>query len=255
MIDTHSHLQDELIKDYALAIKNANNVGVNKIVCASSNISNSKLAIKIAGEFDCVYATVGIHPEDANTYNNTSILDLENLAQNKKVVAIGEIGLDYYHQFATKELQKKVFIEQIELAYKLKLPIIIHSREATGDLIDIIRVYKNKMIYGACIHCFNMSLEILKEITSYGLCISIGGLVTFKNAKNVIDIIKNCPLDKLMLETDTPYLAPEPYRGTINEPKNVAVIIQKIAQILEITTEELNRITTQNAERFFNFNK
>ena len=227
MIDTHAHLQDDMVKDYKQAILSANSVGVNKIVCASSNIANSKDAINIANQFDCVYATVGIHPEDANTFNANSLNEIENLASNKKVVAIGEIGLDYYHEFASRELQKEIFIKQIELAYKLKLPIIIHTRDASGDMMDIIRKYKNFICYGACIHCFNMSQEILKEITGYGMYISIGGIVTFANASNVVKIVKNCDINKLMLETDTPYLSPVPLRGKVNEPKNVIITAKK----------------------------
>ena len=251
MIDTHAHIQDEMISDYKEVLQRASEAGVEKIVCASSNLENSKKAVDIALEFEYVYATVGIHPEDANSYNENSLNELEELTKNKKVVAIGEIGLDYYHEFASRDLQKEVFIKQIELAYKLKLPVVIHSRDASGDLMEIIRKYKDKLVYGACIHCFNMSLEILKEIMGYGMYISIGGIVTFNNARNVIDVVKNCDLDKLMLETDTPYLSPVPLRGTINEPKNVIYSARKIAEIRGIDLKELDRITTKNAERLF----
>ena len=255
MIDTHAHLQDEMIKDYKRTIKDANDAGVSKIVCASSNLENSKKAVDIANKFACVYATVGIHPEDANSYNSDSIMQLKQLAKNKKVVAIGEIGLDYYHEFASRDLQKEVFIKQIELANDLKLPVVLHTREASGDMIEILRKYKNKLCCGVCIHCFNMSLEILKEILNYGFYISIGGIVTFSNAKNVIEIVKNCDINRLMLETDTPYLSPVPLRGTINEPKNVVFSAKKIAEILNISLNELDEITTKNANQFFNFNR
>ena len=253
MIDTHAHIQDEMISDYKEVLQRASEAGVEKIVCASSNLENSKKAVDIAIANVCVYATVGIHPEDANSYNENSLNELEKLTKNKKVVAIGEIGLDYYHEFASRDLQKEVFIKQIELAYKLKLPVVIHSRDASGDLMEIIRKYKDKLVYGACIHCFNMSLEILKEIMGYGMYISIGGIVTFNNARNVIDVVKNCDLDKLMLETDTPYLSPVPLRGIINEPKNVIYSAKKIAEIRGIDLKELESITTKNAERFFKF--
>ena len=253
MIDTHAHIQDEMISDYKEVLQRASEAGVEKIVCASSNLENSKKAVDIAIANVCVYATVGIHPEDANSYNENSLNELEKLTKNKKVVAIGEIGLDYYHEFASRDLQKEVFIKQIELAYKLKLPVVIHSRDASGDLMEIIRKYKDKLVYGACINCFNMSLEILKEIMGYGMYISIGGIVTFNNARNVIDVVKNCDLDKLMLETDTPYLSPVPLRGIINEPKNVIYSAKKIAEIRGIDLKELESITTKNAERFFKF--
>ena len=209
------------------------------------------MAIKIAGEFDCVYATVGIHPEEANTFNEKSIEELKLLASNNKVVAIGEIGLDYYHEFASRDLQKEVFIKQVYLANELKLPIVIHSRESTGDLIEILKQLKDKLKYGVCIHCFNMSIEILKQITNWGFYISIGGIVTFKNAKNVIDVVKECDINKLMLETDSPYLAPVPLRGTINEPKNIVYTANAIAEIRGMKTDKLVKITTSNAKRFF----
>ena len=251
MIDTHAHLQDNMIDDYKRAIKDASEVGVKKIICSSSDIQSSKLAIKIAGEFDCVYATVGIHPEEANTFNEKSIEELKLLASNNKVVAIGEIGLDYYHEFASRDLQKEVFIKQVYLANELKLPIVIHSRESTGDLIEILKQLKDKLKYGVCIHCFNMSIEILKQITNWGFYISIGGIVTFKNAKNVIDVVKECDINKLMLETDSPYLAPVPLRGTINEPKNIVYTANAIAEIRGMKTDKLVKITTSNAKRFF----
>ena len=255
MIDTHAHLQDEMIGDYKQIIQNAIDAGLQKIVCSSSNLQNSAMAVKIAEQYTNVFATVGIHPEDANSFNQDSLNCLQELAKNKKVVAIGEIGLDYYHEFASRELQKEIFVKQIELAFKLKLPIVIHTRDASADMMEIIRKHKDKMIYGACIHCFNMSQEILKEITGYGMYISIGGIVTFANASNVVKIVKNCDINKLMLETDTPYLSPVPLRGKVNEPKNVIITAKKIAEIRDMSLEELDQVTTKNAETFFNFNR
>ena len=252
MIDTHAHLQDEKMTDLDSIVQNAKSVGVNKIVCASSDLDTSIKAIEIANKYSMVYATVGIHPEEANKFEQNSIKNLKELAKNKKVVAIGEIGLDYYHIFATKEKQKEVFIKQIDLAYELGLPVVLHSREATGDMLEIIRNNLKKLTNGVCFHCFNMSEEILKEINGYGFYISIGGIVTFKNANNILQIAKVCDIDKLMLETDAPYLTPVPHRSKTNEPKYVVYTAEKIASLRNMTLEELDDITTKNAIRFFN---
>ena len=191
MIDTHAHLQDEKLECLDNIIKNANLVGVNKIICSSGDLETSVNAVQIANKYSGVYATVGVHPEEANKFDDQTILKLKELATDKKVVAIGEIGLDYFHVFASKETQREVFEKQINLAYELKLPIVIHSREATGDMMEIIRANLNKLNSGVCFHCFNMSEEILKEINAYGFYISIGGIVTFKNANNILQIAKN----------------------------------------------------------------
>lgn len=252
MIDTHAHLQDKMINSYETAIKNAKLAGVDRIICSSNNIETAKIAVEIANGFDGVYATVGIHPEDANSFNENSICELTQLAQNKKVVAIGEIGLDYHYEFATRETQKEVFIKQIDLANTLGLPIVVHSRDAAGDTIEVLRANLDKLKHGVCIHCFNMSLEILKEIMGYGFYISVGGIVTFNNAKNVIDIVRECNINQLMLETDSPYIAPVPLRGSVNEPKNVVYSAKKMAEIRGISLEEFDNITTENAIRFFN---
>ncbi len=251
MIDTHAHLQDEKIENVQEVIFNAKNAGVTKIVCASADVSSSIKAIKIAEANEGVYATVGVHPEEANSFSEETLNELEELAKNKKVVAIGEIGLDYFHEFATREKQKEIFVKQIKLANKLNLPIVVHSREATADTMQILNENKHLLKNGVCIHCFSMSTQILKQVMKLGFYISIGGIVTFKNAKNMLDIAKECELDKLMLETDTPYLTPEPFRKYINEPKYVPYILEKIAEIRGMRVGELEQITNQNAESFF----
>ena len=251
MIDTHAHLQDEKIQNIKVVIQDSLCAGVSAIICASSDIETSKKSVELANGYDAVYATVGVHPHDAKTFNEDTINKLQVLAKNKKVVAIGEIGLDYYYNFSSREEQRTAFIQQIDLAYKLKLPIVIHSREATGDVMEIIRANLKKLKYGVCIHCFNMSLEILKEIMNYGFYISIGGLVTFKNASNILNVVKECDSDKLMLETDCPYLTPVPYRSEINEPKYLVYIAEKIAEIKGISVKEVDELTTKNAKRFF----
>lgn len=251
MIDTHAHLQDERYENIDEIVKNAKTVGVNKIVCASSDLESSKISVSLSEKYDGIYATVGVHPEEANKFDNNTIFELERLAQNKKVVAIGEIGLDYYHIFASKEKQIEIFEKQIDLAYKLKLPIVVHSREATSDTLEILEKNLNKLKYGVCIHCFNMSTEILKKINNWGFYISIGGIVTFKNANNILKVAKACRGDKLLLETDCPYLTPVPYRSKLNEPKYVVYSAQKIAEIRGMSLKELDDLTTKNACEFF----
>ena len=251
MIDTHAHLQDDKLDDIERIIKDAIGVGVNKVVCSSVDIESSIKAIEIANKYENVYATVGIHPEEANKFDSNSISLLKELAMNKKVVAIGEVGIDYYHIFATKEKQIEAFLNQINLANELKLPIVIHAREATGDIMNIVRQNLSKLKNGVCFHCFNMSKEILKELNSYGFYISVGGIVTFKNANNILEIVKVCDKDKLMLETDAPYLTPVPFRSKNNEPKYVVYTAQKIAEIQGISMEEVDDQTSQNAMNFF----
>lgn len=251
MIDSHAHLQDEKFENLEEIVTGAKSANVNKIICASCDVKTSAKAVDFSEKYKDVYATVGVHPHEANGFSENTVNELENLAKNKKVVAIGEIGLDYYYNFSSKEDQKKAFLMQIDLANKLKLPIVVHSREATADTLNILKQNFHKLKNGVCIHCFNMSLEILKEINKLGFYISIGGIVTFKNANNVLTIAKECDLSKLMLETDCPYLSPEPYRYKINKPEYVVYSAQKIADLKNVTLKELDEVTTQNTLNFF----
>lgn len=251
MIDTHAHLQDEKYTNIEELIQNARKEGVNTIICASSDLHTSMKAVDISNKYSEVYATIGVHPHDAKTYCEKVENELINLAKGEKIVAFGEIGLDYHYMYSSIDEQKLAFLKQIELANMLKLPIVVHSREATGDTVDILKSNLDKLKNGVCIHCFNMSVEILREITKWGFYISIGGIVTFKNASNIIDVIKECDINKLMLETDSPYLTPVPFRSKINEPKYVKITAEKIAEIKGISVEELDKITTKNAMQFF----
>lgn len=251
MIDTHAHLQDEKYTNIEELIQNARKEGVNTIICASSDLHTSMKAVDISNKYSEVYATIGVHPHDAKTYCEKVENELINLAKGEKIVAVGEIGLDYHYMYSSIDEQKLAFLKQIELANMLKLPIVVHSREATGDTVDILKSNLDKLKNGVCIHCFNMSVEILREITKWGFYISIGGIVTFKNASNIIDVIKECDINKLMLETDSPYLTPVPFRSKINEPKYVKITAEKIAEIKGISVEEIDKITTKNAMQFF----
>jgi len=251
MIDSHAHLQDEKYENVEEVVNNAKLEGIDKIICASSSVNASKRAVEIANKFENVYATIGIHPEEAGEWNEDTKELFKELAKNNKVKAIGEIGLDYHYEFFPRETQKQVFIEQIKFANELNLPIVIHSREASGDMLEIIREYKDMLVNKTTIHCYNMGVGILKEIVSYGFNISLGGAITFKNARGLLDVVRECPIENLMLETDAPYMSPEPFRGKLNEPAKVKYVAQKIAELKNISLEEVERITTQNALKFF----
>lgn len=251
MIDTHAHLQDEKYDNVEQIVFNAQKVGIEKIVCASANLATSKQAVMLAQQYDCVFATVGVHPEDAGEWNDETKNQIINLAKENKVVAIGEIGLDYHYEFCTREQQKLAFVEQIEVANQLKMPVVIHTRDASGDTMQIIRENLHLLKNGVCIHCYSMSLEILKEILGYGFVISLGGAITFKNARGLLDIVKSCPIENLMLETDSPYMSPEPHRGERNEPKNVEFVAKKIAELKNLSLSTVIEKTTQNAKKFF----
>lgn len=252
LIDVHAHLNDEkLIKNLDDIIKNAKLKQVEKIICVGFDLNSSQNAIKIAEKYENVFACIGVHPSDAESFNaETKKFLLEN-ADNKKVIAIGEIGLDYHYEPYDKILQKQIFEEQIKIADKAGLPIQIHSRDATKDTLDILKSNKQYLNNGGIVHCFSGSYETLMEIQKLGLKISVGGVITFKNAKSTIELIEKMPLEMLMLETDCPYLSPAPHRGEINEPQNVYFIAQKIADIRDISLENLSKITSKNTSDVF----
>lgn len=238
--------------------------GVTKLVCAGYSLESSKQAIQIAKEHSFIYATAGISPNDIpgaqeetieqnkfETQFDKQLKELENLAKQDKVVAIGEIGLDYHWNKENKKQQKQAFIEQIKLANQLNLPIVIHTREAVFDTLEIL---KNEMpaINKGVFHCCPLNLDLIKEGLKLGFYISFAGPITFKNAKNANEAIEQVPLDKILIETDSPYLAPEPVRGTTNNSSNVKYMAEKIANVKGISVEEVAKATYQNAEKIFN---
>ncbi len=251
-IDTHAHLQDELLNDVENVIKNAKNNNVQKIICSSYDLNSSKSAIKLSERYEGVFATVGVHPENCEDYNDEVEKQLIDLCKNKKVVAIGEIGLDYHYSKQNKELQKDVFVRQILLAEKLDLPIVIHTRDAMGDTLDIVRKYKSHFKKGGIFHCFHGSKEVLDEICGLGFYVSYGGAITFKNANNLREIVAATPVDRILTETDCPYMSPEPFRGTQNQPKNIPIIAQKISEIKNIPLFELEKIMEINTKKIYN---
>lgn len=268
-IDIHAHLNDErLIADVDNIILRANEQNVGKIVCVGSDYESSILAISLSKKYKNVYATVGIHPYDCFMFDKKIEDLILSVSKNKKVIAIGEIGLDFndiQYQIdqaklknpkldLTEEIfknkQKEIFLKQIELAHKISLPIIIHMRESTNETLQILENNKSLIKNGGIFHCYNGSLEITKKIFNLGFYISIGGTITFKNSK-MQEILKEIGIEKVMLETDCPYLSPEPFRGKINEPKNISIIANKIAIITNKSIDYVEKTTTQNCYTVF----
>lgn len=250
-IDIHAHLNDErLFSDIDNVLLEAKSSNVGIIVCVGYDFESSLRALKLANDYENIYAVVGVHPHDAKSYDEQFENFFEENKENQKIIAIGEIGLDYHYDNSPREIQKKVFQRQIELAHKFEFPIVVHTREATKDTIEILK--KNKgILHGGIVHCCNESLETTNELINLGFSISLGGPITFKNAKNAKVLIENISLEKIMLETDCPYLTPEPYRGKINKPCYLTLIANKIAEIKKVQYSEVEYQTTQNAFRVF----
>jgi TatD DNase family protein len=252
LFDSHAHYDDEkFTADKYEVIEKAYHSGVTYILNASSSISSSAESISISERFHFVYASVGIHPHNVNEiYNNNPIDTLADLAANNKVVAIGEIGLDYYYDFAPRELQQSWFERQIDLALNMGLPIIVHNRDAHEDVLKIVKNGNAKRV-GGVFHCYSGSVEMAKELLKQNFYISIGGPVTFKNARKVVEVVRFVPNDRLLIETDCPYLTPEPYRGKRNDSSYIRLVAEKIAEIKNISFEEVAGFTTENAKRLF----
>lgn len=257
LFDSHSHLNDEKFNDdREIVIKQIYKSGVTNFITAGYSVESSKKAINIANEYDFIYATAGISPNDIPHTEQElwkQIDEIRNLVdKNRKIVAIGEIGLDYYWNVENKEIQKKAFVEQIKLANEMNLPIVIHTRDAIMDTIEILK--ENEVTNKGVFHCCPQNRELIKEALKLGFYISFAGPITFKNSKNADEIINLVPNDRILIETDSPYLAPEPVRGTRNTPVNVKFIAEKIADSKRMTVEELEKITFENAKAIFKIN-
>ena len=250
--DTHSHYDDEAFDNdrYELLDKLLKE-SCEKIVTLGCDITKSKKSLEIAEKFDNVYAAVGVHPENCNDVDGDYIAELKKLAAHPKAVAIGEIGLDYHWEPFDKEREARFFRRQIELAKELELPVCVHSRDSTKDLMDILREYKPNGV----VHCFSGSIDTAREILSFGMMISFTGLITFKNARKAIEACKYIPIDRIMLETDSPYMTPVPHRGERNDSGFLCYTAEKLAEIKGLTVEETIQICNRNAEEFFNFGK
>ncbi|MBQ2897682.1 MAG: TatD family hydrolase [Clostridia bacterium] len=250
LFDSHAHLDDDrFLKDRDEVINSLKDSGVSYVVNVGADLNTSLNSVNLANKYDFIYAAIGVHPYDAATVNGELLEKLKNLSkQNKKIVAIGESGLDYSYDEADKEVQKKAFIKHILLANELNLPIIVHNRDSHKDMLDILANHKPE---NAIIHCYSGSLEMAKILVNMGYYISFSGTVTFKNAKNLKEVAKFVPDDKLLIETDCPYLSPEPERGTRNNPAKVRYTAEVIAQLRGTTFEEIAKHTLLNAKRVY----
>lgn len=251
LFDTHCHLNDaKLARDIAGTLERAEAAGVRKMAVVGCDWRSSLYAVHLAEKYPQLIALVGFHPSDSTGLNEKVLAELAELAALPQVKAVGEIGLDYYWPEPSHDVQRYWFIEQIHLAKDLHKPIAIHDREAHGDVFNIIRE-ENAGEYGGVMHCFSGSWELAKEALRRNFYISLAGPVTFKNSRQLPEVAKNCPLDRLLIETDSPYLAPEPHRGTTNEPSNVYFVAEKIAAIRGISVEEVAEATYENACRLY----
>lgn len=247
--DSHAHYNDERFRDNRdELIKDMFNDEITNIVCAGYSLDASKEAIEIAEKYPHVFATCGISPNDIGENVDRDLEKIEEISKNKKVVAIGEIGLDYYWNKENKELQKEVFIKQIEMANRLGLPIVIHTREAVMDTIQILK--EHPVLKKGIFHCCPLNQELIKEGLKLGFYISFSGNVTFKNAKSA-GCIELVPMDRILIETDSPYLSPEPHRGETNTSRNVKYVAMKIAEVKKIPLEEVAEVTRNNTKRIF----
>ena len=250
LVDTHSHLDLPDYADLDEIVLSAKNFGVEKIIIPSVDRNSFEKVIEISTNYENVYCALGIHPTESQNSTDEDFEKILELSSNSKVVAIGECGLDYYWDKTHVVEQKKVFLKQIEIAKDLKKALIVHDREAHKDCFDILTQNVQGEI-SVIMHCFSGSLEFAQECIKKGFYIALGGVVTFKNAKKAHEIAKNIPLDSLLLETDAPYLTPEPYRGKRNEPAYVKFVAEKIAELRGISFGEVAQITTQNARKAF----
>ncbi len=241
-IDSNCHIEEDVAEKY---VDNAINNNVKIMINAATDLKTSIEALELSRKYPSVFTCIGVHPEEVKEFD-FDMKPFRDMISNNKVVAIGEIGLDYYYEKDTRDLQIKVFREFLSLAQEFNLPVVVHSRNATDDTLRILKEYKVKGV----IHCFSGSIETAREYIKLGFVLGIGGVVTFKNSK-LIDVLKEIPLEYIILETDSPYLSPEPLRGSVNESKNIALIANFLSEQLNINIDEIREKTTSNVFRIF----
>jgi len=251
LIDTHAHLDGpKFDQDREIMMSRAKEAGVKTIINVGFDMPSCQRSIKLAEAYPTVYAAVGIHPHDAQAVTEEDYLQIEKWAKHPKVVALGEIGLDYYRDLSPRDIQERVFRRQLALARHTEKPIIIHNRDAHGDIMTILREEYHD-IPGGVFHCYAGSLEMAREIIKMGLYISIAGPVTFQNSRRLWEVVEKIPLEWLLIETDAPYLTPEPYRGQRNESGYVRYVAEKVAELKGVAFEKVAAITSENARRLF----
>ena len=254
IFETHAHYDDEQFQsDREALMASLSDCGIKRVVNVGASISTTKNSIALAEQYDFIYASIGVHPSDIAEMNEERFDWLKEQTSHPKVVAVGEIGLDYYWD-KEEEIQKQQrywFKRQIELAKEMSLPIIVHSRDAAADTLQILKECHTDKLQ-AVIHCYSYSPELAAEFIKMGYYIGIGGVVTFKNAKKLKETVQKIPLERILLETDCPYMSPEPHRGKRNDSRNIPYIVEKIAELKGITTREVEKITWENAMKFYN---
>lgn len=251
IFDTHAHYDDEQFDgDRRELLLSMRENGIGNIVNVGANMASSQRSLELAAEYDFLYAAVGVHPSDSAELDEEKLSELKIMTSDPKCVAIGEIGLDYYWPEPGHELQKNWFRKQLGLAREVELPVIIHSREAALDTVTILRE-ENAAEIGGVVHCFSYSKEIAHECVKMGFYIGIGGVLTFKNARKLIEVAEEIPMDRIILETDCPYLAPVPFRGKRNSSLYLPYVVEKLSEIKGVSPEEIIKVTEENARRMY----
>lgn len=251
LIDTHAHLQDEDLKiDLEKVLARAAEAGVEKIICVGYDLKSSREALNLARKYRQIYAVVGIHPHDAASLDAQTMEKLYSMAKDPRVVAIGEMGLDFYRDLSPRDQQRRAFREQIKLAHELGKPIVIHDRDAHQEVMDIIKAEKAGKNQGI-MHCYSGELPLAIELIKEGFYISFAGPLTFKNARKAQETAAKIPMDKILIETDCPYLAPEPFRGKLNEPAHVKYTAAKLGELRNKGPEEIAYLTNLNARKVY----
>lgn len=248
-IDTHCHVLSEYYDNIDEVVNQCKKNNVNRIIVNGCDINSNKEVLELVSKYDIIYGAIGFHPTELDDFNDEYFEFLENNISNPKIVAIGEIGLDYYYDNTDKNKQKEIFKRQLDIANKYSKPIIVHSRNSIQDTYNILKEYN---LFGS-IHCFSGSVEMAREFIKIGYKLGIGGIITYKNAKNIREVVKDIDLSYILLETDSPYLTPSPYRGKINSPQYIPLIASTIADIKNISINDVSEVTTANAEEIFDF--
>lgn len=251
LFDTHAHLSDEKYdEDRNEIIQKSYDEGVRLILNTAADMDSTRKGLLLSDKYSYIYSSVGVHPHEAEKMTEKDYEELKELSKKPKVVAIGEAGLDYFYDHSPRDIQKYWFARQIGLAKETGLPIIIHDRDAHEDTIDVMKS-ENAYVCGGVLHCFSGSVEMAKTILDMGFYIAIGGVVTFKNAKKMVEVAKYLPMDRLLIETDAPYLSPEPYRGARNYSGLVRLVAEKIAEVRGINFEDVAMATYENGKKLF----
>lgn len=248
-IDTHSHLFNQYYDNIEEIINKCKDNNIKRIIVSGVDMKSNKEVLELVNKYDMVYGSIGFHPTELKDFSYDNLDWLEEHINDNKIVAVGEIGLDYHYDDTDKELQTEVLKRQLEIAKKYNKPIIFHSRDAIRDTYDVLKEYKLK----GSIHCYSGSVEMAQEFIKLGYMIGVGGVVTYKNGRVLKEVVKEIPLSYILLETDAPYLSPEPYRGTRNDSSNIMEIAKVIAELKDTSILEVSRVTTLNAEGLFDF--